>query len=104
MQSGGSATVYKALHEPSGTPVALKIFVPPADGSGDAFKRAKREVVALQMCTHPHIITVHGSDFTGELGYIAVELVDGKNIQALFDRRRRLDMGAVIKEIGRAQD
>lgn len=94
---GGMAAVYQAIHEPSQGIVALKVFTPPDGDTTDFFKRAKREVVALQMCSHPNILKVHGFEFEGEGGYVAVEYIEGQNLQEISDTRGKLDVEMLVK-------
>ena len=97
---GGMAAVFRAVHEPSQGLVALKVFTPPDGDTTEFFKRAKREVVALQMCSHPNILKVHGFEFEGEGGYVAVEYIDGKNLQEISEERGRQGVEQLLR-IGR---
>ncbi len=94
---GGMAAVFQALHEPTQGLVALKVFIPPDGDTTEFFKRAKREVVALQMCSHPNILKVHGFEFEGEGGYVAVEYIQGKNLQEVSDERGKQDLDLLVK-------
>ena len=97
---GGMAAVFRAIHEPTDGIVALKVFTPPDGDTTEFFKRAKREVVALQMCSHPNILKVHGFEFEGEGGYVAVEYVDGQNLQEVSESRGPAPLDLLLK-IGR---
>ena len=80
---GGMGRVYRA--EQSGTQriVALKVLHPGLY-SGEARGRFEREVRALGKLRHPGIAAVYDAVTTpgedGEQPYIAMELVDGRNL------------------------
>ena len=97
---GGMAAVFRAVHEPDDGLVALKVFTPPDGDTTEFFKRAKREVVALQMCSHPNILKVHGFEFEGEAGYVAVEYIEGQNLQEISEAQGPQKLDQLLR-IGR---
>jgi serine/threonine protein kinase/tetratricopeptide (TPR) repeat protein len=85
--AGGSGTVYKAIQEPLGRPVALKMLKPELSENPSVRRRFVREARAVAALSHPNIATIHdfGSAEGGGL-YIALEFVDGVSLADLLHR------------------
>ena len=85
--SGGSGTVYKAIQEPLGRPVALKMLKPELSENPSVRRRFVREARAVAALSHPNIATIYdfGSAEGGGL-YIALEFVDGLSLADLLHR------------------
>ncbi|MEK6238892.1 MAG: protein kinase [Planctomycetales bacterium] len=81
--SGGTSTVYLAEHTRMGRQVALKILA--ADASAASVKRFERECQAMAALDHAHIVCVHNFDSHGKLHYLAMEYVDGPDLQTYVD-------------------
>src|SRR2546423_14272417 len=83
---GGMATVYLAVDERLGRPVAVKLLHPTLAQSARA--RFRREAELAASLKHPNILEVH--DFGDEEGprgpYLACELVDRDNLRQLAER------------------
>ncbi|MBI4863434.1 MAG: serine/threonine protein kinase [Candidatus Riflebacteria bacterium] len=94
---GGMASVYKAVHAPDGKVVALKVFLAEQLTSPEFFRRAKREIVALQMCSHPNILKVHGFKLDASGGYLAVDFIDGQNLQELVDKGGKFNQDQLLR-------
>jgi hypothetical protein len=82
---GGMGVVYVARQQSLGRLVALKLL--PADLAGDkvALARFRREVRALALCDHPHIVKVLASGTLpdGQL-YYAMEYVPGCDLEMVW--------------------
>jgi serine/threonine protein kinase len=81
--SGSYSDVYSAIHQDTGTRVAVKIFtvMPEADDA------ASRRILAGEMdihrdLSHPHIAQYFGAVRVGELLGIVMELADGRTLLA----------------------
>jgi tetratricopeptide (TPR) repeat protein len=85
--SGGSGTVYRAIQEPLGRPVALKMLRPELSGNPAVRRRFLREARAVAALSHPNIAALYdfGSDEQAGL-YIALEYVDGLSLADLLHR------------------
>lgn len=78
--AGATGLVYRAVHEPSGREVALKVLRPGAL-TPDGARRLLDEAALLRRLDHPAIAQVHDAG-TAELhgestAFVAMELVDG---------------------------
>jgi serine/threonine-protein kinase len=79
---GAHGTVYRALQEPLGREVALKLWSGEGLAPSGAFERWSREVKLLQRLEHPNIVRLF--DFgTTESGvpYIVCELLRGRSLE-----------------------
>ena len=82
---GGNATVYRAIsiHESSGEEIALKILHPGKTSLEDT-KRLQREFLSLQAINHPNIVRVYNSGVHENYPWLAMELVQGKDLNQLI--------------------
>jgi serine/threonine protein kinase len=96
---GGMGIVYRA-HDPQlGRLVALKV-VRPGGGPGtraESRSRLVREAKAMARVAHPNVIVVHDAGSVDDQMFIAMELVDGENLDvweraALRSWREKLDV------------
>lgn len=90
--SGGMATVYLATN-PAGDRVALKVM-DPASVLPEETGRFEREFRALAGLHHPNVVRVFGTGQTSgpdtdEQSWIAMEYVDGSDLETLIERWRR---------------
>ncbi|MCL6501737.1 MAG: protein kinase [Pirellulales bacterium] len=77
---GGMGTVYKARHEVMGRVVALKVMARNLVNDADAVARFQREVRVAASLSHPHIVTAHDADRTGDVHFLVMEFVDGRDL------------------------
>ena len=89
---GGMASVYRAVHETDGSVVALKVFSDDFSGNDEFVRRAQREVVALTMCAHPNIPRVLGHDIRADGGWVAIEFIDGDNLEDVLAAQGPLEV------------
>jgi len=80
---GGNATVYRAKSNKNTKDVALKILHPGKTTIED-IKRFKREFLSLQAIDHPNIVRVYDTGIHGEYPWIAMELVQGPDLNELI--------------------
>lgn len=89
--SGGGGTVYRGIHRPSGNDVAIKVLRRELVFDTRLVTRFAREVRAVNMIRHPHIVEVY--EF-GELPdgrpFYGMELLSGIDLRTLIDRRGRI--------------
>lgn len=84
--SGGNATVWRA-HDTAGHAVALKIVA--FDGLDDADRaRFAREHEVLERLKHPRVVAVEGHGHDDGWDWIAMELVEGQDLQARLEAWR----------------
>ncbi|GAA1881737.1 serine/threonine-protein kinase [Lapillicoccus jejuensis] len=75
---GGTATVHAATDEVLRREVAVKVL---AAGLGTGAAR-EDEALLLASVSHPHLVTLHDADLTGEPSYLVMELVPGPSLAA----------------------
>ncbi|NND97215.1 MAG: protein kinase [Pirellulaceae bacterium] len=74
---GAFATVWEAEHLESGRRVALKLIRVDL-ATEQVFSRFAREIQVMQRMNHPNVAHVYDAQINNKLGYIAMEMVDGK--------------------------
>jgi serine/threonine protein kinase len=98
--SGAMGHVYRARHLALDKDVAIKVLRQPYDPSVESSRRFAREARAASRLDHPNSVAIldFGEDGPDRLLYIAMELVEGEDVQAIIDRtgalplRRTLDV------------
>ncbi|MBY0228786.1 MAG: serine/threonine protein kinase, partial [Gemmataceae bacterium] len=90
---GGMGTVYLAEHLRLKRRVALKVF----QGSGDgALARFQREGRAAARLDHPAIVRVLDSGCDGGRFWLAMELVEGRTLDAVLKERGKLPVAEAV--------
>jgi serine/threonine protein kinase len=84
---GGMSVVYRAADNRLGRAVAVKIVAIPesGDGRGNVRERLRREAAsAARIPPHPNVVQVYdyGTDPELDLDFIAMELLDGRDLKA----------------------
>ena len=82
---GGMAVVYRAVHETTGTEVALKLLAPSLAGDGEYISRFLREAKTLLGLNHPKIVRVYEANVADGQYFIAMELL-GETLTAMLGR------------------
>ncbi|MCK6462108.1 MAG: serine/threonine protein kinase, partial [Planctomycetes bacterium] len=82
--AGGMGTVYLARQESLDRDVALKVLRPELQGSREAAERFRREAVAVARLKHGNIVGVHAIGEAEGVQYIALDLVDGRNLDEIL--------------------
>ena len=79
--AGGMGEVYRARDLRLGRDVALKVL--PEEFASDAgrAKRFEKEARAASALNHPNIVAVYEVGSSGQLSYIAMELVEGRTLR-----------------------
>ncbi len=93
---GGMASVYRARDERSGELVALKLF--PLGLAADEYRlrRFKREAKALKRLAHKNIAQFNEAGESDGQNYIAMELVEGRNLEEVL-RNDRLTEDQILR-------
>ncbi|MHC4946634.1 MAG: serine/threonine-protein kinase, partial [Planctomycetota bacterium] len=82
---GGQGVVYRAIHNATKRPVAIKTLLQGTFATARQRQRFEREVELAADLRHPHIVTLYDSGRTADGGhFLAMELVEGRPLdQAL---------------------
>jgi serine/threonine-protein kinase len=73
--SGGAGRVYRARDEVSGKDVALKLWSTELARSAQAYERFVREARVASSLRHPNLVEAY--DFSADMGYMVMELMQG---------------------------
>lgn len=85
LDSGGQATVYKAIQKKSGKTVAIKVLHGGPHATDEARARLKREINALRAINHPNIVQAIAAGRTRSgLECLVMNFIDGKPLDALW--------------------
>lgn len=82
--SGGLGRVYRGVHHPSGTPVALKTLRG-ASSSAEAYRLLVREAAAAAQLAHPNVVQLLDFVVADTRPYLVLELVEGHDIERWID-------------------
>lgn len=85
---GGMGLVFRALDEPLGREVALKMIRPEALAFGPARERFRREVLAAAKLQHEGIVPVFAVGEDASIPWFTMELVAGESLAAVLERVR----------------
>lgn len=102
---GAMGVVYKAEDDALGRTVAVKTILLSSDSEERAEYEARfyQEAKAAAALNHPNIITIHDIGKEGDMAYMALELLDGVDLQQLMKAGqvplpRALDIAAQVAE------
>lgn len=92
---GAMGIVYKAhdpLIERSVAIKAINLESLSEQEKDDFEKRFYQEAKAAGHLNHPNIVTIHDLGKSGDMAYIAMELMEGRELQEIIDKVRRLSI------------
>ncbi|MFO0968975.1 MAG: serine/threonine-protein kinase [Gemmataceae bacterium] len=99
---GGMGRVYQALHQTMNRVVALKVLAPSVLKTSRARKLFQREVQAAAQLNHPNIVTAYDAGLIEGRHYLAMEFVDGPNLEQLVRAQGPLPIGQACEIIRQA--
>jgi hypothetical protein len=85
--SGSLASIYKAVEEPLGRTVALKLLRAMIAPNSPFAAQLEREARILSALCHPHIGLLHGFAKTEARMYLVLEFVDGFSLSTLLKKK-----------------
>ena len=94
--SGAMGVVFRATHETSGRPAAVKIVHNELSQKGKVFERFEREAEILKQFRHPNIVRwLAWGRFKGT-SYFAMEYVEGVTLERVLQERGELPWREVV--------
>src|SRR6516162_4738861 len=98
---GAMGVVYRAMDPVIGRTVAVKTIRLSEEGTGltrpELLGRFQTEARAARLLTHLNIVVVYDAGEENGLYYITMELVQGKNLQALLDAGHHFPPSRVLR-------
>ena len=83
---GGMGAVWRATDTSLNRDVAIKILPQAFAGDADRLARFEREAKLLASLNHPNIASVYGLHQDGDTRFLAMELVEGEDLQRQLER------------------
>jgi Tol biopolymer transport system component/predicted Ser/Thr protein kinase len=101
--AGGMGEVYRARDSRLRRELAIKVLPPELANDPDRRQRFEQEARAASGLNHPNIVTIHDIGSSDSTVFIAMELVDGKNLREVLlsgalPTKRLLDIACQIAE------
>jgi serine/threonine-protein kinase len=84
---GGQGAVYKAVDSRLGRNVVVKVLPPEFTAKHANLKRFEREARLASALDHPNICTIFDLGQAGDVHFIAMQYVKGRNVRQLVDGR-----------------
>ncbi|MCX7803717.1 MAG: serine/threonine protein kinase [Planctomycetota bacterium] len=84
---GGFGWIYRGVQEPSGREVAVKVLPREFGDETETSARFHREAQSAARLDHPNIIKIYETGADGGYHYIAMELIDGPNLERYAEAR-----------------
>ena len=85
--AGGQGTVYRAIDQKLGRTVVLKVLPPELTVRAANLKRFEREARLASSLDHPNICTIFDMGDVGDVHFIVMQYVEGKNVRQLVGGR-----------------
>ncbi|MBN1865571.1 MAG: serine/threonine protein kinase [Victivallales bacterium] len=94
---GGHATLYRAEQVNLRRNVALKVMSAELARDQEIVEMFIREAHAMAQLDHPNVIKVYDAGVTGDgLSYLAMELVEGGNLQEIIYQKDRIPLERIL--------
>ena len=97
---GAMGLVYDGLDPTLDRRVAIKTILTSALDEATARQyslRFKREVRAVARLNHPNIVQVYDFGTEGDLAYIVMEYIEGKELKEYFDAKHPFDLATIFR-------
>jgi eukaryotic-like serine/threonine-protein kinase len=99
---GNKGRVFKAQHKLMGRLVALKVIAPQIASRASSIARFHREMRLLGRLDHPNVVRAFDADQVGDLLYIVMEYVAGRDLEQLLRERGSLAPAEVAAYMAQA--
>jgi serine/threonine-protein kinase len=83
IERGGMGIIYKAKDSRTGAVVALKILKTGRNAPIEQVLRFHREASTIAKLSHPYIVSILNTGFSGDDYFIAMEFIDGKSLDEM---------------------
>src|SRR5688500_9872465 len=97
---GAMGVVYEGLDPKLNRRVAIKTILKShldADTARDYSMRFSREAQAVARLNHPHIVQVYDFAEEGDIAYLVMEFIRGKELKNFFDASERFDIKEAVR-------
>jgi len=108
---GGAARVYRAREIHTQAVAAVKVISPALQQDPDALERFEREAQVIAQIDHPHIVRLYHYGQDKGLRYMAVQFVDGPDLESVLQTQRQkgkwmpyTEAARLIGEVAQALD
>lgn len=86
---GGMAQVHRAVHDETGREVALKRLLPSVCQDTEVVEMFRDEAMIARGLDHENIVKIYDVGQVGEIAYMAMEHVDGRDMRTIMERLGR---------------
>src|SRR5436309_3334477 len=100
---GAMGVVYEGLDPRLGRRVAIKTILKShldADSVKEYSMRFVREAQAVARLNHPNIVQVYDFAEEGDIAYLVMEFIKGKELKSFFDANERFDLKEAVRIMG----
>jgi len=97
--AGGMGQVFRARHKRLGRIVAVKVLPPSTMKNAATVARFQREVRAVARINHQHIVAAFDAGQDGEVHFLVMEYVDGKDLAAIVKKHGPLPVEQAVDYI-----
>jgi len=104
---GAMGVVYEGIDPRLGRRVAIKTILKShldEDTAKDYSMRFVREAQAVARLNHPHIVQVYDFGEEGDIAYLVMEFIKGKELKNFFDANERFDLKEAVRIMGELCD
>src|SRR6266478_2183694 len=104
---GAMGVVYEGVDPRLGRRVAIKTILKShldEDTAKDYSMRFVREAKAVARLNHPNIVQVYDFGQEGNVAYLVMEFIKGKELKAFFDANERFDVKEAVRIMGELCD
>src|SRR5579859_7403533 len=101
--SGAMGVVYEGVDPTLGRRVAIKTILKTQldeETAKDYSKRFLREAKAVARLNHPNIVQVYDFGEEGNIAYLVMEFIQGKELKTFFDANERFELKEVVRIMG----
>ncbi len=99
---GGMGAVYKAMDRELDRIVALKVIRSELADKPEILQRFKQELILARLVTHRNVIRIFDLGVAGNVKFITMDFVEGKDLKSVLTEQRKLPAGKacdIIRQI-----